>query len=308
MKNRKVTIIGAGMVGSACAYTLMQTGLFHEIVIIDVDRKKAEGEALDITHGASFTKPLTIKAGCYRDSINSDIIIICAGANQKPGESRLDLMDRNLQIFRDIVSNAISMSPNAIFLVVSNPVDILSWMTYKLANIESNRVIGTGTVLDSARLRHRLSEELNLDPRNVHAYVIGEHGDSEFIHWSSAFVGAHTLDNYLNNQGKKLQDLKEPIAEEVRQAASKIISNKGYTNYGIAMSVKRICEAIVRDEKSILSISSYDPQQDIYYSIPAIVGKGGKVGHIKPNFNKEEQEKLNSTIALFKSFTKKIKI
>lgn len=308
MKNRKVTIIGAGMVGSACAYTLMQTALFHEIIIIDVDRKKAEGEALDISHGASFSKPQTIKAGCYRDSVNSDIIIICAGANQKPGETRLDLMDRNLKIFKDIVTNAIAMSPNATFLVVSNPVDILSWMTFKLANIESNRVIGTGTVLDSARLRDRLSEELNIDPRNVHAYVIGEHGDSEFVHWSSAFVGAHSLENYVSQQGKKLSELKEMIAEEVKLAASKIIGSKGYTNYGIAMSVKRICEAIVRDERSILSVSSYDPLNDIYYSIPAIVGRGGKVGHIKPNFNKEEEAKLDEMIKLFKSFTTKIKI
>lgn len=308
MKRRKVSIIGAGMVGSACAYTLMQTSLFHEIILVDVNKEKAEGEALDIIQGGAFSKPKLIKAGSFEDTAASDITIISAGANQKPGESRLDLMERNVAIFKDIISNTIKFSPDTIFLVVSNPVDILSLITYKLSNFESNRVIGSGTVLDSARLRDYIGRNLNLDPRNIHAYVCGEHGDSEFIHWSTAFIGDLQMADYIKQNLTDFEKLKKESEIEVRNSAGNIINKKGYTNYAVAMAVKRICEAIVGDERAILSISQYDPKNDIYYSIPAIVGKTGKVGSITPKFNKEETDKLNNTISILKSFTKKINI
>lgn len=308
MRKTKVSIIGAGMVGSAVAYTLMQSGLFQEIVILDVNKEKAAGEALDIIHGAAFVKPLNIITGDYVDTCNSDIIIITAGASQKPGETRLDLMGRNVAIFKDIVTNAINRSPNAVFLVVSNPVDILSYITYKIANIESNRVIGSGTVLDSSRLRYHLGNILEVDPRNVHAYIIGEHGDSEFAHWSTAFVGALTLEDYAKNRLINLEEIKQKVEDDVRTSAQTIIEKKGYTNYAIAMSVKRICEAIIRNERSILSISSYDPNNDIYYSVPCLVGNTGKIGSIKPSFTKDEKERLNKTIKVIKDFTRKLSL
>ena len=308
MPRTKVSIIGAGMVGSAVAYTLMQSGLFQEIVIIDVNKDKAEGETLDIIHGAAFVKPLSVVSGDYNATSNSDIVIITAGASQKPGESRLDLMERNVVIFKDIVGNAINKSPNAVFLVVSNPVDILSYITYKIANIESNRVIGSGTVLDSSRLRYHLGQILEVDPRNVHAYIVGEHGDSEFAHWSTAFVGALSLNDYAKNRLINLDDIKNKVENDVRMSAQNIISKKGYTNYAIAMSVKRICEAIIRNERSILSISQYDPKNDIYYSIPCLVGSRGKIAHIKPSFNKDEMDKLNQTIKVIKDFTRRLSL
>lgn len=305
---KKVTIVGVGAVGTAIAYTLMQTSLFQQMVLIDINKGRAEGEALDITHGAALAKPQVITAGEYKDSACSDIIIIAAGVNQKPGETRLDLIDRNVVVFKDIVSQIIKYSPNAILLVVSNPVDVLAWVTFKLSGFAPNRVLSSGTVLDSSRLRYNLGNIFDIDQRNVHGVVLGEHGDSEFINWSEAFIGPIKLEDYAKQMGYDLEEIKKKVEHEVVNSASEIISKKGYTNYGIAMSVKRICEAIVRNERSILPISTYDPEHDIYYSLPTIVGSGGKIRTVKPNLDKEEKAKLQNTISVMKAFHRKVKL
>ncbi len=277
---RKVAIIGCGFVGSASAFSLMQSGLFSEMVLIDANKKRAEGEALDISHGMPFSRPMKIYAGGYDDIEDAAIIVITAGANQKPDETRLDLVHKNVSIFKSIFKEINQRNCHGIILVVANPVDILTYTALKLSGLPSNRVIGSGTVLDTSRLKYLLGEHLGVDSRSVHAFIIGEHGDSEMAAWSSANVSGVPLntfcemrDHYDHHQAM------EEIAEKVKNSAYEIIEKKQATYYGIAMSVKRICEAIVRDEKSILPVSSFMESnygiENMVLSMPAIVGKNG---------------------------------
>ena len=259
MKNvdiRKAAIIGCGFVGSASAFALMQSGLFSEIVLIDADRKKAEGEALDISHGLPFAKPMQIYAGDYDDIIDASIAIVTAGAGQKPGETRLDLVKKNVSIFGKIIPEFKKRDFNGILLVVANPVDILTYTAVKLSGLPENRVFGSGTVLDTARLKYILGEHLGVDSRSVHAFILGEHGDSEIAAWSSANVSGVPLHDFCEMRGhhnhrKAMHD----IAESVKNSAYEIIEKKKATYYGIAMSVRRICEAIILDQKSVLPVS-----------------------------------------------------
>ena len=257
MNNRKAAIIGCGFVGSASAFSLMQSGLFSELVLLDANREKAEGEALDIAHGIPFARQMKIYAGDYDDIMDAAVIIVTAGANQKPDETRLDLVHKNVQIFKSIIPEIAKRDYQGILLIVANPVDILTYTALKLSGMPQNRVIGSGTVLDTARLKYRLGEHLSVDSRSVHAFIVGEHGDSEIAVFSSANVSGIPLNRFCEMRGHfEHEAATRRIAEEVKNSAYEIIAKKHATYYGIAMSVKRICEAIVRDEKSILPISS----------------------------------------------------
>ena len=296
-KVRKAVMIGCGFVGSASAFSLMQSGMFSEMVLIDVDKNKAEGEALDISHGLPFAKPMKIYAGNYDDIKNASVVIITAGANQKEGETRLDLVKKNINIFKSILPEIKKRKYNGILLIVANPVDILTTVAIKLSGLPENKVLGSGTVLDTARLKYQLGEHLNVDSRSVHAFIIGEHGDSEIAAWSSANVSGIPLHNFCEMRGHFNHDeAMERIANDVKNSAYEIISKKHATYYGIAMSVKRICEAIIRDEKSIMPISSMMHGEygidGISLSMPAIVGKDGVECHVPIQLNDEEIKNL----------------
>src|SRR5574344_153136 len=310
---KKAVIVGCGFVGSSSAFSLMQSGLFTEMVLIDADKARAEGEALDISHGIPFAKPMRIYAGDYDDIENASVIIITAGANQKPGETRLDLVKKNISIFKSIIPEIKKRSFKGILLIVSNPVDILTTVAIKLSGLPENRVLGSGTVLDTARLKYAIGEHLDVDSRSVHAFIIGEHGDSEIAAFSSANVSGIKLDKFCEMRGHfNHKKATEEIANNVKNSAYEIISKKKATYYGIAMSVKRICEAIVRDEKSILPISSMMHVEygidGIALSMPAILGKDGVETHVPIQLDEEENSKLQQSADTLKNILKQNEI
>lgn len=277
---KKISVIGAGFVGSTTAYTLMISGLVSELVLIDVNNDKAEGEIMDLNHGMPFVRPVRIHKGSYADCTGSDIVIITAGANQKPGETRIDLVHKNTSIFKSIISEITKYNTECILLIVTNPVDILTYVTYKVSGFPKNKVIGSGTVLDTARFRYQLADHVGIDPRNVHAYIIGEHGDSEVAAWSLTNIAGIPMDNYCSDCNKCSGQLsKYDIYNDVRNSAYEIIKRKGATYYAVALAVRRIVEAIVRDENSILTVSSLMEGnyglRDICLSLPAIVNSNG---------------------------------
>lgn len=306
LNNRKVAIIGCGFVGSACAFALMQSGLFSEMVLIDTDTKRAEGEAMDISHGIPFGRPMKIYAGQYSDIGDAAIIIITAGAGQNPSETRLDLVHKNVYIFKSVIPKIMEEKFNGILLVVSNPVDILTYVALKLSGLPENHVIGSGTVLDTARLKNALGEHLLVDSRSVHAFIIGEHGDSEIAVFSSANVSGIPLNDMCEMRGHyKHDDSQISIAEKVKKSAYDIIERKDATYYGIAMAVKKICEVIVRDEKSILPVSSYmDGEygiEDVVLSMPVIVGGGGIEEKVPISLSEQEMKALLNSAATLKA-------
>ena len=300
INNRKVAIVGCGFVGSATAFCLMQSGLFSEMVLIDADHDKAEGEALDIAHGIPFIGHVDIYAGGYDDIVDAAIVIVTAGANQKPDETRLDLVHKNVGIYKSIIPEIANRNYKGILLIVSNPVDILTYVACKLSNMPEDRVIGSGTVLDSARLRYKLGEHLDVDSKSVHAFIIGEHGDSEIAAWSSANVSGVPLNDFCELRGHfQHEESMERIAAEVKNCAYEIISKKRATYYGIAMSVRRICESIVRNERSILPISRMIHGEygieGIALSMPAVLGEDGVQTRVPISLNEEEQAKLKQS-------------
>lgn len=277
---RKCAIIGCGNVGATTAYTLMLDRLYSEIVLIDINQKKAAGEAADLNHGLPFISPMNIYAGEYADLSDASMIIITAGANQKPGQTRTDLVRANVRVFRSIVSSIIKHNRDAILLVVTNPVDILTYATLKFSGYPPERVIGSGTVLDTARLKYLAGQYLGVDSRNIHTFIIGEHGDSELAIWSSATVSGIPLMDFCENSCMNcgLGTLRE-IYENVKNSAYEIIEAKGATYYAIAESVRRIVAAVVRDENTILPVSSLLTGQygldELCIGIPSIVGRSG---------------------------------
>lgn len=302
---RKVVIIGCGFVGAASAFSLMQSGLFSEMVLIDANKERAEGEALDISHGVSFAKPMKIYAGDYEDIDGASLIIITAGTNQKDGETRLDLVKKNIGIYKSIIPEITKRKFNGILLIVSNPVDILTAVAQKLSGYSEHRVIGSGTVLDSARLKYEIGNHLDIDTRSVHAFIIGEHGDSEIAAFSSANISGIKLDDFCEMRNHfNHKEAREEIANKVKNSAYEIISKKKATYYGIAMAVKRICEAIVRDEKSILPISAMMHGEygisDVALSMPAIIGKNGMETHVPIKLDEEEETKLKQSAEILK--------
>ncbi len=310
---RKVAIIGCGFVGSTSAFSIMQSGLFSEMVLIDADRNRAEGEALDISHGLPYSKPMKIYAGDYKDISDAYIIIITAGANQKPGETRLDLLKRNVAIFKSIIPKIVEVNKEAILLVVANPVDVLTYVTLKISGYPENRVFGSGTVLDTARLKYLLSQHLSVDIRNVHSFIIGEHGDSEIVTWSFTNISGVPLSKYCEFRGYfNHKESMDKIANEVRTTAYEIIEKKKATYYGIAMSVRRICESIVRDERTILPVSSIQNENyglgDVVLSMPRIVGSDGLHTFAPIELNDEELAGIKKSAKLLKETIKELDI
>lgn len=279
-KISKISIIGAGFVGSTSAYALMIQGLVSEIVIVDINKEKAEAEAMDLSHCASFVKPVIVRAGTYEDTNDSDIIVITAGAGQKPGETRLDLINKNIKVFKNIIPPIVKYSPKSILLVVSNPVDLLTQITYELSGFDKSKVIGSGTVLDTSRLKYMLSDYFKIDSRDIGGYIIGEHGDSEIAAWSLTNIAGMHIDEYCHKISDDCEEeFRKVIPESVKNAAYEIISKKGYTNYAIGMAVARIVEAILRDENSILTVSSLFKGEygieNIYMAIPTVLNRNG---------------------------------
>lgn len=297
---QKCGVIGVGFVGATCAYTLAVSGLFSEVVLVDMNHKKAEGEATDINHGVSFAKPCFVRAGSYADLAECGLIIIAAGANQKPGETRIELLHRNRVILSSIMEQLTAVNKNAVLLIVSNPVDVLTCMAQQLSGFPAGHVIGSGTVLDTARLKYLVGQKLGVDSRNVHAFIIGEHGDSELAVWSSANISGVDLDDYCRITGvPDPAAMLHQIYENVRDAAYAIIESKGATYYGIGMAVRRIAEAIVRDEHSVLPVSSmiqgHYGVDGICLGLPSIVGRNGVESVLDIPLSTEELGRLQSS-------------
>ena len=302
---QKVAVIGCGFVGATSAFSLIQTGLFSEMVLIDANAKKAEGEAMDLSHGSAYLTPMNIYAGTYDDIVDAGIIVITAGANQKPDETRLDLVKKNVQIFKSIIPEIKKRNCEGILLIVSNPVDILTEVALKLSGFPSNRVIGSGTVLDTARLKYVLGKHLQVDPRDIHAYIIGEHGDSELVVWSGAQVAGIHINHFCELRGHfNHEEAMERLAQEVRDSAYEIIERKGATYYGVAVAVKRIATAIVKDEHAVLPVSSLMQGEfglnDLCLSIPTVIGQNGVEKVVDIYLNNDENDKLQSSARALK--------
>lgn len=276
----KIGVVGVGRVGATFAYTLLLRGVVGEIVLVDLNKDRAQGEAMDLSHAAPLTYPERIRAGDYEDLSDARIVMIAAGASQQEGESRLDLLKRNIEVFRSVVPKVVKNSPQAILLVATNPVDLLSYAAWKLSGLPAERVIGSGTVLDTARFRHLLGDRLGVDPRNIHGYIIGEHGDSEVAAWSRTTVAGIPLQEYCTRCGCGFpDDERQDLFERTKNAAYEIISRKGSTYYAVAAALGRIVEAILHDQRSILSVSTRVPEAiglgELYLSLPAVIGSSG---------------------------------
>lgn len=309
----KIVIVGAGFVGSTTAYTIMLGGLFSEIVIIDIDKNKAEGDALDIAHGVALNKPVKVIAGDYDECKDADIVVITAGANQNPGETRIDLLKRNAGIIKSITENIMKHAPDDIILLtVTNPVDILTYVTYKVSGLPKNQVLGSGTVLDTARLKYLISKKTGIDARNCHTYIIGEHGDSEVAAWSITNIGGMSMQEYCTFTGKCSIDDLDKMYTEVKNAAYEIISKKGATYYAIAVAVARIVECIAGDENSILTVSSiFDGQygiSDVALSVPTKVGGLGIEKVLEVPFARNEMKGLQNSADKLKELIADLKL
>ncbi|HEV2863986.1 MAG TPA: L-lactate dehydrogenase [Pyrinomonadaceae bacterium] len=278
VKHESVAVVGCGHVGATSAYALMASGLAREIVLVDADPRRAEGEAMDLRQAIALSRPVDVRAGDWRDAARSSIAVIAAGVGGRPGESRLDLLGRNAIVVREVMSRLLGEGFGGVVLMTTNPVDVLSQFAQEDSGLPVERVIGSGTVLDSARLRAMLGEELGVEPRSVHAHVIGEHGDSEIAAWSSARVAGVPLREFCAAAGRGELDF-DALLARVRRAAPDIIERKGYTSYAIASCVARICEAVLRDEHSVLPVSTRLTGQygisDVYLSLPCVVGRRG---------------------------------
>ncbi len=309
MKATKISIIGAGYVGSATAFALLNHGIATDIVLVDVNLMRAEGEAMDLDHGKVFVSPVNVMAGSYEDTTGSDIVIITAGLAQKQGETRIDLVNKNIEIFKQMVPQIVKYNPDAILLVVSNPVDILTYVTYKLSGFPQHRVFGSGTVLDTARFQSDLSIRFQVDPRDIRASIIGEHGDSEVATWSVTTIAGLTVNQYCDLIGIDFsKEDKKSIAEGVKNAAYEIIERKGYTNYAVALAITRIVTAILRDEKSILTVSTLQQGtyglEDVCISVPTRVGRRGALDVIEVPYSSDELEALHHSAQLLKDIIK----
>jgi L-lactate dehydrogenase len=302
---RKVAVIGAGNVGATFTYTLVLNGLVGEIVLIDVDRERAEGEAMDISHAVPLSNPVRVWAGDYSDSAGADVVVVTAGTAQRPGETRIDLVKRNAEIFSDVIPSITEHNDTGILLIATNPVDVLSCLAWRMSGFPSKRVIGSGTVLDTARFRYLLGEYLGLDPRNVHAYVVGEHGDSEVPVWSLANVAGMRLDEYCRREECDIGDaVRERISHQVRDAAYEVIERKGATYYAVAVALVRIVESILRDQHTVLSVSNLVPGfygiGDIYFSLPAVIGRGGVERVVHLALDQAETEALEESASVLR--------
>ncbi len=310
----KIAIVGAGNVGSTFAFTLMMSGLAREIALIDRNEDRAKGECMDMNHGASFVPPVKIYSAGYEGCKDAAVVVITAGAKQKQGETRIDLVQRNTEIFKDIIPRIAKHAKDSILLVVSNPMDILTYITLKISKFPSRRVIGSGTVLDSSRFRYLISEHCHVDPRNVHAYIIGEHGDTELPVWSHANIAGMVLTEYCPICNVRCDYMSElgKIFDEVKNSAYKIIEAKGATYYAIALALVKIVGAIIRDENSVLPISTlindYYGIDDVCLGIPSIVNRNGVSKFLRLELSSEEQEKFRHSAKVLKDIINRIKL
>lgn len=307
----KVTIVGAGMVGSTTAYRLMVSGMSSEIVLIDVNNDRAMGEAEDMDHALSMELPTTIRAGSYADAIDSDFVIVTAGLSNIKDGTRLDLCAKNAEIFKDIIPQLVKVAPKAFYIIASNPMDVMTYATIKYSGLPSNQVIGSGTVLDSARLRYILSRKIGISPTQISAYSLGEHGDSQVPIYSQVSVRGIGLENMLGQLGMVLlEEEKARMTEEVRTAAYRIISRKGATYYGIASAMLRIMRAIWRDEKVILPVSTlargeYEAR-DICLALPTLIGKSGAQKIFDLSLSQVEFQDLLHSVDVLSEYTKSL--
>jgi L-lactate dehydrogenase len=307
LKPQKITIIGSGKVGTTFAYALLLSGRVGEIVLIDMDKQRTEGEVMDLNDAVPLSHPTRITLGDYPDCSGADVVVIAAGASQKPGETRLDLLKRNTAIFAQIVPQIMRHNPQPLILNATNPVDILSYAAWKLSGLPPQRVIGSGTILDTARFRALLSAHFNLDARSVHAYIIGEHGDSEVAVWSSANIAGMPLDDYCRLvSGDFCGDDRSKMAEQVRNAGYEILSRKGATYYAVAVGLLRIVESILRDQHSVLSVSNLVPGyygiEDVYLSLPSVVGRGGVETILPLNLDEAELAALHRSAEVMQGY------
>lgn len=301
--HNKVVIVGCGNVGMSYAYALLnQRTNVNELILIDLNKDRALGEAMDLNHCLAFApSKIDIRCGDYTDCSDAKIVVIAAGANQNKGESRMDLIYKNSKIFKSIVGDVVKSGFKGIFLVATNPLDAMTYLTWKYSGFDYHRVLGSGTSLDTSRLRYLIGDKLGIGPKNIHAYVIGEHGDSEFVPWSNATVG-------LQNVGKFLSvEEKQEIADEVKNAAYKIIERKGATYYGIGMCLVSITNAILGDENRIITVSTYDKENDVFIGLPTIVNKRGAKGRVFVDLTEEESLQLQHSIDVIKEALEKIK-
>lgn len=312
-RGNKIVVIGTGFVGSTTAFTLMHSSLISEMVLIDINTEKAEGEAMDLNHGLSFVKPMDIRVGDYSDCKDADIIIMTAGPSMEPGQTRLDLANKNSVIMKSIMENIVKYTRDAIILVATNPVDLLTYIGAKSVGYEESKIIGSGTVLDSSRFRYLLSQHFNVDARNVHGYIIGEHGDSEVAAWSLANIAGVKLDQYCPICSNAFgSDDKARIFENVRDAGYHILERKDATYYGVALTIRRITEAILRNENAILTVSSVIKGQygitDIALSLPSIVNRQGIHRVLELPLEEDEINRLNASANKLKDILKEIEL
>lgn len=298
MENSKVVVIGTGFVGMSYAYAMVNQGAVEELILIDIDKDKAEGEAMDLNHGLAFApRKMNIRAGDYNECRDANLVVITAGVNQKEGETRIDLLNRNALIMKSIVKQIMASRFDGIILVATNPVDILSYVVWKESGLPSSRVFGSGTLLDTARLRFEVSKQISINVRNIHAYILGEHGDSEFVCWSNAYVGAKPIRDVIESMEEiSFEDL-DKIYLNVKNAAYEIIKRKKATYYGVGMALVRITQAILNNENRIIPISvhnngTYDCDKDVYIGLPAVINRNGVHHVVKLKLNAEESEKL----------------
>lgn len=306
MEKSKVVIVGTGFVGMSYAYALVNQGTVEELVLIDINHEKAVGEAMDLNHGLAFApRKMTIRAGDYSECKDANIVVITAGVNQKDGETRIELLTRNANIMKSVVKNIMDSGFDGIIVVASNPVDILAYVAWKESGLPTNRVIGSGTSLDTARLRYEIGKMINIDPRNVHAYILGEHGDSEFVSWSNSHVGAKPMVDVINSMDEiNFEDL-DKIYVKVRDAAYEIIKRKGATYYGVGMALVRITAALLNNENRILPVSVlndglYSCEKDVYIGLPAVLNRDGIHHPIKLKLSIDEEQKLKNSASILR--------
>lgn len=310
--NKKVVIIGVGMVGMSYAYSLLNQNICDELVLVDINKERARGEAMDLSHGLPFApSSMKIRSGDYTDCADADLVVICAGAPQEEGETRRDLLLKNYKVFKSIVEPVVTSGFNGVFLIASNPVDIMTQVVYTLSGFPANRVLGSGTTLDSARLRHMMSDYFKVNPRNVHAYVIGEHGDSEFVAWSNATISVNPLSELEERYPHLMEDMHK-IAVDVKESAYEIIKAKRATYYGIGMVLARLTRAILFDENSIFTVSTYLKgeygEQGIYVGVPSVVNHNGVREVLQMKLNDEEQEKFKESCKILREMKTEIGI
>ena len=305
MKDGKIVLVGTGFVGMSMAYSMLNRGGINELILIDIDKNKTVGEEMDLSHGLPFApQKMVIKAGDYSDCEDAEIVVITAGVAQKPGQTRLELAEVNTKIIKEITKNIMASGFNGIIIVASNPVDLMTYVVYKTSGLPKNKVIGSGTVLDTARLRYTIADYMKVSSKNVHAYIMGEHGDSSFVPWSHCYIGCKKVLDIMKDGNHPMEDL-EKMHKDVINAAYEIIEKKKATYYGIGMALNRIVRAILDDENSILTVSTYLEnsqygQDDVYIGVPAIINKDGVRELLELDLNKEEQEKLNKSCNLIK--------